>query len=690
MYAAHSWSVKLDADSLAAKNFNESNVRWATLLLDGSLGANKTRSDDPLMLYPVWRVGIALDKWYGYMYGIEVDVWADTKEVRSVQEAWSTLPPPEGTPIADVNSQTSMSSEVNPNLSMLVPLSTITIAIVGTTIVWIARKKRLHSTSLLRPFSKKTGGILLCVLLSSMMLLASIATVNATTRGAAVWGSESTGAIDPNTQQSWRKSPTEIADQQYTASVIATCFANNGYTGNNGINHQGSRNPGSTVGQIEGDTGNLQYYNDYVAVVDFDHGVGGYPINAPPLEEHYMFEDNTGTVIGGPGSSGVPPEGHYTNWNHGVYDMSIYQLTQPNKIIFAFISACQSADTTRLGQGLIYSQWNPSPRAIGMPFAWTHRLVADKSSSGFNIGQFISNDGYGNPDWGYQVYIGFPYGSASLSQGIPFGGGGGNPYYYWVYSFFYHALYYDQSVNQALDSASWQFMGNSFGASPLRNGFPAWWWNMGDPVPGCTMAVYGNGNIHLKQFTPPSDSPSMPSVGGPTAGDSGTSYQFSAFATDPYAHSIQYTFDWGDGSPQTVTDWYSDGATAYASHSWSSGGLYSVTVKAQCSNGAWSSWSSPLIINIDNQPVYHWLTVDAYDAQYWFTLHPNVYIDGNWVGTAGVSVLVGQGDHSVWVDDPVWNENLGFYQYLQSFSDSYGNGDYRPIYFDTEITAFYY
>src|SRR3989304_4124551 len=59
----HSWGVTLDADTLDVKNFNESNVCWTALIFDGSLNANKTRSEDPLMLYPVWRVGIALDKW---------------------------------------------------------------------------------------------------------------------------------------------------------------------------------------------------------------------------------------------------------------------------------------------------------------------------------------------------------------------------------------------------------------------------------------------------------------------------------------------------------------------------------------------------------------------------------------------------------------------------------------------------
>jgi parallel beta-helix repeat protein len=91
----HSWSLKLDDDALDVKNFNESNVRWTALIFDSSLGEDKSHGGGSLTLYPVWRVGIALNKWYGNMYGIEVDIWADNGEVRSVQEAWSMMPPPE-------------------------------------------------------------------------------------------------------------------------------------------------------------------------------------------------------------------------------------------------------------------------------------------------------------------------------------------------------------------------------------------------------------------------------------------------------------------------------------------------------------------------------------------------------------------------------------------------------------------
>jgi len=92
---AHAWSLKLDNDTLSPENFGEKNVRWTALLFDGALDTDKTHSGGSLTLYPVWRVGIALNKWYGNMYGIQVDIWADNGEVRSVQEAWSMMPPPE-------------------------------------------------------------------------------------------------------------------------------------------------------------------------------------------------------------------------------------------------------------------------------------------------------------------------------------------------------------------------------------------------------------------------------------------------------------------------------------------------------------------------------------------------------------------------------------------------------------------
>jgi len=91
----HSWSLALDDDALEPEHFNETNVRWTALLFDDSLDINNPRSEDLLEIYPVWRVGVALDKWYGNMYGIQVEIWADTKEIRYTQEAWSMMTPPD-------------------------------------------------------------------------------------------------------------------------------------------------------------------------------------------------------------------------------------------------------------------------------------------------------------------------------------------------------------------------------------------------------------------------------------------------------------------------------------------------------------------------------------------------------------------------------------------------------------------
>jgi hypothetical protein len=82
------------------------------------------------------------------------------------------------------------------------------------------------------------------------------------------------------------------------------------------------------------------------------------------------------------------------------------------------------------------------------------------------------------------------------------------------------------------------------------------------------------------------------------------------------------------------------------------------------------------------EPVYHWLTVDAYD-EYEYELNPDVWVDGDWVGSAPVMVSVTEGWHTVEVEDP-W-----LYWELVWFSDEYGNGASRPVYSDTTITAYY-
>ena len=504
--STHPWSANLNDDNSAAKNFDESDVIWTALLFDGSMDANKTRGSNPLVLYPVWRVGIALDKWYGNLYGLEVDIWADTKEVRSISEAYSSMvpagvPTANGTESVKLTGQMTADSAAESNLALWI-VFTIVVALIGVTILSVERKAGF--LVLRKRFLKRGIGmpLFLTVLVT---LLVPVAVVNAESRGAVVWGSESDGQ-----EGYWRKGANEISHQQSTAESIASYFAANGYRGVNGIgtdyiNHQGIENAGSNKSQIEYDISNLQINNNYVAVVHFDHGIGRndfLPRQWTPTyrdEWHYMMEDNMGTIWG--------PYNNPSNHSEcGVYDTEIWPLATPGKIGFAFINTCLSANLSiqdpvhqPKGQGPLEGVWPTIPeRYEGMPYAWTHRLVQDKDKTPeFNIVEHMSDDGYSDPDDAYQVYIGFPWGSASLEQTIPYNTSETNSYHLWVDNFFREALYSDNSVNQALDIASLQMWGTYFGNSPLHTGFVAYWYPSAWANDHSTMVVYGNGNIHL-------------------------------------------------------------------------------------------------------------------------------------------------------------------------------------------------
>jgi hypothetical protein len=195
-----------------------------------------------------------------------------------------------------------------------------------------------------------------------------------------------------------------------------------------------------------------------------------------------MFEDNIGTYYDG----GWHPEA-------GVYDKDIFPWTWYGKTFFAFINSCLSANLTYQGYG--------TQGATGLPYAFTHgRMVVDREqTAGFNVESHMSDDAYFYPDNGSQIFIGFPWGSASLSQPIPYSGGT-HKYSEWVDKFFDTALRYDVSVNDALDHASFELYGMYFANPyvPLR-GFTAHW----DGMPNfqdCSIAVYGNGRLRLKSF----------------------------------------------------------------------------------------------------------------------------------------------------------------------------------------------
>jgi hypothetical protein len=463
-----------------------------------------------------------------------------------------------------------------------------------------------------------------------------------------------------------------------TAHDIALDFEAGGWSTQNNEAEYGST---SMKSAIMNTMQNSFSSDDYVAVVDFDHGVTGYPVNASG-EMHYMFEDDYGTIWGTWDQWHNNSEA-YTDYSHGVYDMDIYPYGG-SKIAFAFINTCCSADTSLVGQGDVYEDGN----MVGMPYTWTHRMV----------GVDMSSDGYYFPDISNQVYIGFLTGSASLRQNIPYSDG--VPYYNWVLDFFDEALYSDISVNEALDYASTETWGSgiTFQNSYLRSGFTCSWpmWDgekyADNNQSSCRMAVYGNGRIHLQQFQPV-EYVSTPNVNGDTSGDVYDTLNFTASSTDCLGYQIHYVFDWGDGSNNTQTGNYDSGDTATASHSWASEGPYTVTVWAQSSQGVWGDYSNTLAVWIsDPQVTYYNLTVNAYDYSTYEELYPCVYVDDYYVGTAPLSIQVSEGYHTIAVDDNTCGSNgyVAFLYASDQYYNSYNNGDNILFSSDLTYTAYYF
>ena len=93
--------------------------------------------------------------------------------------------------------------------------------------------------------------------------------------------------------------------------------------------------------------------------------------------------------------------------------------------------------------------------------------------------------------------------------------------------------------------------------------------------------------------------PTMPT--GTASGTTGTSYSYSTGgSTSSLGHSVQYKFDWGDG---TDSGWLPVGTTL-ASKAWSTPGAKSVKVKARCSGdtSVESGWSAILTVSISAGP----------------------------------------------------------------------------------------
>jgi hypothetical protein len=672
-----SWDVVMGNDTFKINNFNITDAVIRKLIFSNSLNVDKTRGDDRLMLYPMWRIGIGLDKIYpGNVYGIYVDIWADTKEVRSVKTVFSTLPPEffstlpiatiDESSVGELNAQTS-ASEAQPNsLSIMrIIFPALFVVMLPVSLVWVGKKKNLWRSCGLPKFSfLRVGGVLVCILLFSTILLGPVSTINAASymERATTWGSL------------YNKPEDEPELQDQICNYTRILFNVAGYFSSD---YQGS----STykryfLNQIGSDANNYQR----AATVWFDHGVGDTPLEEPYEDEwHFMLCDSG---------------------NNHVYDYEIYDKTG-GKTFFAYISTCMSAaleipinpDTGEKYDGTYGANTGGGER-IGMPYAWTH-------------GASLNYDGYDNPDSGQFCYIGFPYGSPSLSQVVDedhdeF------LYFNWVWEFFDSALTSDMSIKQALDQASVECFEDIFGNTDLHNDFTAKWPTCPTPeIPHCNMTVYGNSNIHLQYKTVvkayETDNPiyTQVTVDGTLTRTTHLNFRlppgthtvevpkypdayhvFSHFGDYPAGQNqitIEVTSDtllWayydcipqhrltiavgtgGTTSPQPGDYWYPAGTpvqvTAYPDD-----GCHFVHWAVDGGDG-YISEENPITVTMDSDHTLHaffhqgpyYISVYAfgfYNNKY-YQVMPNFYIDGQPVGTAWDMYPVSYGEHIFAVD----------------------------------------
>jgi len=91
---------------------------------------------------------------------------------------------------------------------------------------------------------------------------------------------------------------------------------------------------------------------------------------------------------------------------------------------------------------------------------------------------------------------------------------------------------------------------------------------------------------------------------GPSAGDVGVSYGFTAVTTDPQNLPLRYEFDWGNGQESEWSHYMPSGEPVTLTHAWRAAGAYRVRVRAQDVSGKQSELSPAHIILIGSQSGY--------------------------------------------------------------------------------------
>ena len=101
----------------------------------------------------------------------------------------------------------------------------------------------------------------------------------------------------------------------------------------------------------------------------------------------------------------------------------------------------------------------------------------------------------------------------------------------------------------------------------------------------CAPHPFMHGVIIVTGGPIPNEPPNKPALTGPNSGSAGVAYNYTAIAIDPENMTISYFFDWGDNTNSGWTPFVTSGTAVTASHTWSTKGSYTITVKAKDEHG---------------------------------------------------------------------------------------------------------
>jgi|GEM_PF-746722 len=123
-----------------------------------------------------------------------------------------------------------------------------------------------------------------------------------------------------------------------------------------------------------------------------------------------------------------------------------------------------------------------------------------------------------------------------------------------------------------------------------------------------TLTVTDNGNLTntthaLCTIRPPNHAPTTPTMNGSYDGTRNTQYSFTITSTDPDNDTLRYHITWGDGTPDTITEYVTNHTSQTMNHTWTTSNAYPLTAWAEDAYGA-TSPAIHILVLIDTTILY--------------------------------------------------------------------------------------